>query len=291
MTIDAPSGKGSRTRPWLERLTQAFGNEPRDRQELLELLLKAKSRAILDIDALTMIEGVLGVSDLRVRDIMIPRAEMDVIERAAALDRILPTIIESAHSRYPVIGEDRAEVVGILLAKDLLKYCAGKARRFNIRDVLRPAVFVPESKRLNVLLNEFRTNRNHMAIVVDEYGAAAGLVTIEDVLEQIVGDIEDEHDFEEDTMILQRTETEYTTKAQVNIEDFNEYFGAHLDDHTFDTIGGLVTNALGHLPKRGETVVIDDYEFRVIRADSRRIRLLNIRVLSPQGTKATAGGS
>ena len=290
MTSDDPSGSGSRSKPWFGRLTQAFGSEPKDREELVELLKKARARAILDIDALTMIEGVLGVSDLRVRDIMIPRAEMDVIERDAALDAILPIIVESAHSRYPVIGEDRAEVVGILLAKDLLQYCGKKARRFNIRDVLRHAVFVPESKRLNVLLNEFRSSRNHMAIVVDEYGTAAGLVTIEDVLEQIVGEIEDEYDFDEDTMILQRGETEYTAKAQVEIEDFNAYFGARLDGQHFDTIGGLVTNALGHLPKRGEIVVIDRYEFRVIRADSRKIRLLNVRLLSPEEIPAAAEG-
>ena len=290
MTSDDPASGGSRPKPWLERLTQAFGNEPRDREELLELLKKAKSRAILDTEALTMIEGVLGVADLRVRDIMIPRAEMDVIDRDAALEQILPLVIESAHSRYPVVGDDRAEVVGILLAKDLLQYCVTKARRFNIRDVLRSAVFVPESKRLNVLLNEFRTSRNHMAIVVDEYGAAAGLVTIEDVLEQIVGEIEDEYDFDEDTMILQRSDTEFTVKAQVDIEDFNEHFGASLDEQGFDTIGGLVTNALGHLPKRGETAVIDRYEFRVIRADSRKIRLLNIRVLAPDEVPVTAEG-
>ena len=207
MNSDAPSSRDSRRRSWLDRLTQALGSEPQNRAELIELLQSARKRAILDTDALTMIEGVLGVADLRVRDIMIPRAEMDVIERDASLEEILPAITRAAHSRYPVIGDDRAEVLGILLAKDLLQYCGQNAKGFNMRDVLRPAVFVPESKRLNVLLNEFRTNRNHMAIVVDEYGAAAGLVTIEDVLEQIVGEIEDEYDFDEDTMILQRSET------------------------------------------------------------------------------------
>jgi len=291
MTSDAPSTSGARSKSWLKRFTQAFASEPENREELLELIQDAKHRAILDTDALAMIEGVLGVSDLRVRDIMIPRAEMDVIERDADLESILPLITESAHSRYPVIGDDRAEVVGILLAKDLLQYCGRDAKRFNIRDVVRSAVFVPESKRLNVLLKEFRTSRNHMAIVVDEYGSAAGLVTIEDVLEQIVGEIEDEYDFDEGTMILQRSEHEYTAKAQVSIEDFNEHFHSALDEENFDTIGGLVTNALGHMPTRGETAVIDRFEFRVVRADSRKVRLLNIRLLESDAPSLAAEGS
>ena len=280
MSNDEAAGSDSTPRTWINRLTQAFSSEPKDREQLLELLRDAGRRALLDIDALSMIEGVVGVADLRVRDIMIPRAEMDVIERDGSLDDILPVIIESAHSRYPVIADDRAEVVGILLAKDLLQYCSSSAARFSIRDVVRPAVFVPESKRLNVLLKEFRTSRNHMAIVIDEYGAAAGLVTIEDVLEQIVGEIEDEHDFDEGTQIMQRGEGEYTAKAQVSIEDFNERFGAALDEETFDTLGGLVTHAIGHLPKRGEKAVIGQFEFTVVRADSRKIRLLNIRELT-----------
>jgi magnesium and cobalt transporter len=196
------------------------------------------------------------------------------------MEEILPVVIESAHSRFPVIGDDRGEVVGILLAKDLLAYCGERKRRFDMRDLLRAAVFVPESKRLNVLLNEFRSSRNHMAIVVDEFGAASGLVTIEDVLEQIVGEIEDEHDFDEGTLILQRGEREFTAKALTPIEDFNEYFGTDFSDDEFDTIAGLVTNALGHLPKRGETAEIGSFRFKVLRADSRRIHLLNIRLLS-----------
>lgn len=287
MTSDAPSGSGSRTKGWVNRIAQALGSEPKDRDELLDLLKHAKNRAILDSEALAMIEGVLGVSDLRVRDIMIPRAEMVVIERDAPLDAILPVIISSAHSRFPVIGDDRAEVVGILLAKDLLQYCSSKKKkRFNIRDVLRATVLVPESKRLNVLLHEFRTIRNHMAIVIDEYGTAAGLVTIEDVLEQIVGEIEDEYDFDEGTLILKRNDKEYTAKAQVDIEDFNEHFDAKLDEADYDTIGGLVTHAIGHLPKRGESVTIDRFEFQVVRADSRKIRLLNIRVLESGDSQA-----
>ena len=274
---DKPPNRG--LTPWLKRIGKSFCSGPETREELLEQLKIARSRALIDMDALDMIEGVLSVSDLRVRDIMIPRAEMTVLNRDDDLEKLLPLVIETAHSRFPVINDDKAEIIGILLAKDLLQYCGTTTNVFNIRDVLRNAVFVPESKRLNVLLKEFRTRRNHMAIVIDEYGAAAGLVTIEDVLEQIVGEIEDEYDFEEDVQILQRTDTEYTVKAQVEIEDFNQHFNSNLDDREFDTIGGLVTNAIGHLPKRGERVVIDHFEFRVIRADSRKIRLLAIHLL------------
>ncbi len=270
----------SRTRGWLERLGQLFGGEPQDREQLVELLKDARERSLFDTDALMMIEGVLGVSDLRVRDIMIPRAEMVSIRRGDSLDRILATAVESAHSRFPVTGDDKGEVVGILLAKDLLAFCVESSRRvFNIRDLLRPAVFVPWSKRLNVLLKEFRASRNHMAIVVDEYGSAAGLITIEDVLEQIVGDIEDEHDFEEDAEILRRSEEEFTAKARTSIEDFNVYFGTDFPDDDFDTIGGLVVNALGHLPKRGETVELGGFRFTVMRADSRRVHLVCVERL------------
>ncbi|MEN8214658.1 MAG: transporter associated domain-containing protein, partial [Pseudomonadota bacterium] len=242
-------------------------------------LKSARSHGLIEMDALDMIEGVLSVSDLRVRDIMIPRAEMAVIGRDDTLQQVLPLVIKTAHSRFPVINDDKAEIIGILLAKDLLQYCGTTTNSFNIRDVLRKAVFVPESKRLNVLLKEFRTRRNHMAIVIDEYGAAAGLVTIEDVLEQIVGEIEDEYDFEEDVQILQRTDNEYTAKGQLEIDDFNAFFNSNLASREFDTIGGLVTNAMGHLPKRGESVTIDHFEFRIIRADSRRVRLLEIHTL------------
>ena len=227
-----------------------------------------------------MMEGVLQVAELRVRDIMIPRAQMVVVGRNNPLDKVLSVAIESAHSRFPVTGDDRSEVVGILLAKDLLNYCGEKGRYFNIRDVLRAAVFVPESKRLNVLLQEFRASRNHMAIVVDEYGAASGLVTIEDVLEQIVGEIEDEYDFDEGASILKRSEYEFTAKAHTAIDDFNEYFGSEFEDEDLDTIGGLVTQALGHLPKRGEKVTIDRFQFQILRADSRKIHLLSIRLLA-----------
>ncbi len=276
---DSNPRNGSLTKSWIKRLLRSIGNEPENKEELIELLRDAKQRALLDTKALSMMEGVLQVSEMRVRDIMIPRANMVVVERDAPLEQILPIVIDSAHSRFPVIDDDRSEVVGILMAKDLLAYSIEGGRRFDMRDLLRAAVFVPESKRLNVLLNEFRASRNHMAIVVDEYGAAAGLVTIEDVLEQIVGEIEDEHDIEEGTSILKRSETEFTAKAHTSIEDFNDYFGVDMADDEFDTIAGLVTKALGHMPKRGEKVDIDRFRFKVLRADSRRIHLLSIRVL------------
>jgi magnesium and cobalt transporter len=280
---DSNLSSGSFPKTWIKKLLRSIGSEPENREQLIELLRDAKQRALLDTNALSMMEGVLQVSEMRVRDIMIPRANMAVVERDAPLEQILPIVIDSAHSRFPVIDDDRSEVVGILLAKDLLAYNLEGERRFDIRDLLRAAVFVPESKRLNVLLDEFRASRNHMAIVVDEYGAAAGLVTIEDVLEQIVGEIEDEHDIEEGTSILKRSETEFTAKAVTPIEDFNEYFQADFDDDEFDTIAGLVSKALGHLPKRGENVDIDRFRFRVLRADSRRIHLLSIRLLPQPG--------
>jgi magnesium and cobalt transporter len=274
------SSNGSLTTRWLERLFGLVG-EPRDRGDVIALLKQAKERALFDTEALAMMEGVLQVADLQVRDIMIPRAQMVVVARDQELGQILPVVTESAHSRFPVIDDDRAEVVGILLAKDLLQYCGDNAPRFKMRDVVRSAVFVPESKRLNVLLREFRASRNHMAIVIDEYGSAAGLVTIEDVLEQIVGEIEDEYDFDEGAFILKRSDDHYTVKAHTTIEDFNEYFGVEFDDSDFDTIGGLVVNALGHLPARGESVTVAQFRFKVVRADSRKVRLLNVERLAP----------
>ena len=273
---------GIRTARWLERLFPGSFSEPRDRKELIALLQQAKDRALFDTEALAMMEGVLQVSDLQVRDIMIPRAQMVVVERDAELSQVLPVVVESAHSRFPVIDDDRAEVVGIMLAKDLLQYCGDAAPRFKMRDIVRSAVFVPESKRLNVLLREFRASRNHMAIVIDEYGSAAGLVTIEDVLEQIVGEIEDEYDFDEGAFILKRGANNYTIKAHTTIEDFNEYFGVTFDDSDYDTIGGLTINAFGHLPSRGESVDVGGFHFTVVRADSRRVRLLNVeRITEP----------
>ncbi|WP_456373649.1 HlyC/CorC family transporter [Thiolapillus sp.] len=264
--------------------------EPESREELVAVLKQARARHLMDGEALSMMEAVLQVSELRVRDIMIPRARMVVVERDRPMDEILPVIVESAHSRFPVIGDDRSEVVGILLAKDLLQYCGPSAPSFNMRDVLRSAVFVPESKRLNVLLKEFRLSRNHMAIVIDEYGGAAGLITIEDVLEQIVGEIEDEYDFDEGAYILKRGRDLYTAKAHTTIEDFNEFFHTDFMDDDYDTIGGMVVNALGHMPSRGEAVDIGDFRFTVVRADSRKVRLLNIERRPDGGQSVTTGG-
>lgn len=269
---------GGEHRNWLERLTHFVSGEPEDRDDLLELLRTAQKRNLIEQEALSMIEGVLQVSELRVRDISIPRSQMVVVPQDAEIEAIFPLVAETAHSRYPVIGEDRTEVVGILLVKDLLLHSVRNRNRL-VREVMRPALFVPDSKRLNVLLMEFRATRSHMAIVVDEYGGAAGLVTIEDVLEQIVGDIEDEYDFGEEEFIFRKTETEFTLKALTPIDDFNEYFGAELTDGEFDTIGGLIAHELGHVPKRGEKLDLGRYRFTVIRADSRRVELLKLVVL------------
>jgi len=270
---------GAQVRVWLKQLGRLIGSEPQDKAQLVELLQDAGSRALFDAEALSMMEGVLEVADLRVRDIMIPRADVVCVRRDDPLEEILRVAVESAHSRFPVIGDDKGEVVGMLLAKDMLPLCVNSKERriFNIRDLLRSAVFVPESKRLNVLLKEFRTSRNHMAIVVDEYGNAAGVVTIEDVLEQIVGEIEDEHDFDEGPPIFKRSAREYTAKARTTIEEFNDYFGSDLPDAAFDTIGGLVVNAFGRLPKRGERIQVAHFRFTVMRADSRRIHLLGVQ--------------
>jgi len=264
---------------WLRRLVG--GGEPRDRAELTDDLRQAGSRGLIDADALTMIEGVLGVADLQVRDIMVPRSQMVVLDRDDTPEKVLPVIVESGHSRFPVIGEDRDQVVGLLLAKDLLRYFSEGGREdFDMRDLLRPAVFVPESKHLNVLLKEFRVSRNHMAVVVDEYGGVSGLVTIEDVIEEIVGDIADEYDIEEDQTIRREGERHFAVHALARIEDFNEYFGTSFSDEEFDTIGGLVMHQFGRLPKRGEAVTIGGIEFKVLRSDRRRIDML--RVTSPQ---------
>jgi len=269
-------------RSWLERISQALSGEPKDRDQLLEVLRDAQEREIIDAESLGMIEGVLQIADMQARDIMVPRSQMIVVERDIAPEDYLPVLIESAHSRFPVIGENRDEVVGILLAKDLLSYFAKSEKTaFDLRDVVRPPVFIPESKRLNVLLKEFRSNRNHMAIVVDEFGGVAGLVTIEDVLEEIVGEIEDEYDFDEDTFIVKYNANKFSVKALTPIEDFNEYFSTQFSDEEFDTIGGLVLNEFGYLPKRGEKVQIGDFVFSVLRADNRRIHLLNVAKLEP----------
>jgi hemolysin (HlyC) family protein len=277
----AEDGRPGERRGWLKRLKQQMSGEPQDRAALLEELREATERGLVDADALEMLEGVLAVGDLQVRDIMVPRSQMAVVERDNPPETLLPVVVESGHSRFPVIGEDRDQVVGILLAKDLLRYYVESRREdFDIREVVRPAVFVPESKRLNVLLTEFRKNRHHMAIVVDEYGGVAGLVTIEDVIEQIVGDIADEYDVEEDQPIRRESERAFTVRALTRIADFNAYFSTSFGDEEFDTIGGLIVHAFGRLPRRGESVRIGEFEFRVLRGDRRRIDL--VRVATPR---------
>jgi len=263
----------------IERLTAWLSPEPDNREELLQLLHVAYDNNLLDADALSMIEGVMQVSEMQVREIMIPRSQMDVVDIDDAHDDILKFVIATAHSRFPVIDGERDNVLGILLAKDLLRLCAGES--INLRETLRPAVFIPESKRLNVLLREFRASRNHIAIVVNEYGGVAGLVTIEDVLEQIVGDIEDEFDYDEsEANIVAEQGNHFRVKAQTEIADFNETLGADFSDIEFDTVGGLVVNAFGHLPKRGESVEIGAFRFQVTRADSRRIHTLQVTPLN-----------
>ena len=271
-----PAGKAVIARPSLwERLTHYLLREPEDRDDLVEILHAAFERHLLDAEALAMIEGVLQVGDLQVRDIMIPRSQIDMIHLQEAPEAFVPFVIETAHSRFPVFDQNRDDIVGILLAKDLLRYFAG--HEFNLRDMLRPAVFVPESKRLNILLKEFRHNRNHMAIVVDEYGGVSGLVTIEDVIEQIVGDIEDEHDYDEpEDNILEDRMGRWRVKATTDVTDFNAVTGASLTGGDLHTIGGLVLAAFGRLPKRGEMVELGGYVFHVLRADSRRIHSLMV---------------
>lgn len=262
----------------LERLSALLSREPEDREELLSLLHSAHDRNLFDADALAIIEGALQVSDMQVRDVMIPRAQIDVVSIEDSVEEITRFAISAAHSRFPVIGESKDDVIGILLAKDLLRVFAGEA--FNLREMLRPAVFVPESKRLNVLLRDFRVSRNHMAIVVDEYGGVAGLVTIEDVLEQIVGDIEDEYDFDEaaDNIILDQA-GRYRVKAGTEIEDFNAAFATDFSDSEYDTVGGLLIRRLGRLPKRNEIVELAGLRFQVLRADSRRVYSLLVERL------------
>jgi magnesium and cobalt transporter len=258
----------------LERLSALILREPGDRGELTRLLRSAYSRNLLDADALSIIEGALTVSEMQVRDIMIPRAQVDFIDIHEPVEKFIPQLISTAHSRFPVIDQNRDDVIGILLAKDLLRHYAGE-ENFNVREMLRPAVFVPEAKRLNVLLREFRASRNHMAIVVDEYGGMAGLVTIEDVLEQIVGDIEDEYDFDEASdNIIPEPGGRWRVKALTQIADLNQTLGAKFPDETADTAGGLVIAHLGRLPKRGETVTIEGVRFQILRADSRRVYTL-----------------
>ena len=269
-------------RSLLERLSSMLLREPEDRGQLVELLHGAFEKNLLDADALSMIEGVMQVSEMQARDVMIPRSQMDMIDVEESPDAFIPFVIETAHSRFPVYENGKDNVIGILLAKDLLRYYAN-ANDFDVRDMLRPAVFAPESKRLNILLRDFKANRNHIAIVVDEYGGVAGLVTIEDVLEQIVGDIEDEFDFDEtEDNILPDKSGKFRVKAVTEIVDFNEAFETRFSDDDFDTVGGLVINRFGRVPKRGESVTFDGFKFVVLRADSRKVHSLLIeRMVAP----------
>jgi len=271
---------GNTTGRWLKRFTQTLAGEPQDREDVLEQLRDASERGVIDAEALLMLEGVLEVSELQVRDIMVPRGQMVFVRRDWSPEQILPVVVESGHSRFPVMDDDRDDIVGVLLAKDLLKlFAARDDERFDIREYMRPVVFVPESKRLNVLLKEFRRNRNHMAMVVDEYGGVSGLVTIEDVIEQIIGEIDDEFDVEEDQNIRKEAEKQFAVRGVTRLEEFNEYFGTQFSDEEFDTVAGLIMKQLGRLPRRGEALNIGGFEFRVVRGDRRRVD--GLRVMTP----------
>ncbi len=287
------SDQAGLTGRWLKRLAHSISGEPRDLAQLAEVFSDARERGLIEADVLQMLEAVLEVSEIQVRDIMVPRSQMVVINRDDPVARILPVVIESGHSRFPVVGEDRDEVAGILLAKDLLRFFVeDEPAEFDIKECLRPAVFIPESKRLNVLLKEFRVTHNHMAIVVDEYGGVSGLLTIEDVLEQIVGDIGDEYDLDEGEGegIRKEAERTWTVPALTRIEDFNQSFGTRFSDDECDTIGGLILQELGRMPRRGEAVQIGGFELKVTRADRRRIETL--RVITPRDIdmRPTDGG-
>jgi magnesium and cobalt transporter len=266
---------------WLRRVVESLAGEPQDLHQLEGILADAKDRGLIDGEVLRMLEGVLEVSEIQVRDVMVPRSQMVVVQRDDLPERILPIVIESGHSRFPVVGEDRDEVIGILLAKDLLRFFAqADSGEFDIRECVRPAVFIPEAKRLNVLLKEFRVSHNHMAIVVDEYGGVSGLLTIEDVLEQIVGDIGDEYDVDETETIRKEGERTFAVPALTKIDEFNSVFGTRFSDEECDTIGGLVLHELGRMPRRGEAIEIGGLELKVHRADRRRIDTL--RVTTPR---------
>jgi magnesium and cobalt transporter len=274
------SSNGSGKKTWVEKIGAVFSNQPPDRDQLLETLNEACEQGIVDTDALAMMEGALEVSETQVRDAMIPRSQMVVVHNDSDLEEFLPRILECGHSRFPVIGEDKDEVVGILMAKDLLPHLASGGEEFDLADAIRPAVVIPESKRLNVLLRDFRVSRNHMAIVVDEYGGVSGLITIEDVLEEIVGEIDDEYDEEEEALILQVGENRYQVQALTPIDDLNDQFDSDLSDDDYGTVGGLLLAEFGRVPEFDDIVILaDKFEFRVVKADSRRIITLEMNVL------------
>ena len=272
------SRNGSPNRTFLEKITQFLSGEPQNRSELLEVLQTAQENNLIDAEAMGIIQGALQVSDMKVREIMVPLSQAITLGINEKPEAYLPKVIDSAHSRFPVHGENKEEIIGILLAKDLLPLAGvNRLDKVQLKDLIRPASFVPESKRLNVLLREFRQKRTHMAIVINEYGVMCGLVTIEDVLEQIVGEIEDEHDFEGDYLIKETEDSSYIVKAITPVDEFNEHFGANFSEEEFDTIGGIVLNNFGYLPKRDESIKIDHFTFTVLNADNRAIRLLEVK--------------
>lgn len=286
MSEEPPSSTGSApSKTWIERMFASFASEPKSREELLDIIKGAVDNKVVDMEALTIIEGALDVAQQQVREIMVPRSQMVVIKEEETPKEFLPKVIESGHSRFPVIGESSDDVKGILLAKDLLPLILGGASDFSFDEILRTANIIPESKRLNVLLKEFREKRYHMAIVIDEYGGISGLVSIEDILEEIVGEIEDETDDNEgEDFIRQVSENDFIVKALTRIDDFNEFFNASVPDDGFDTIGGIVMQAFGHMPGRNEYVEVHDFSFRVLYSDSRKIHLLRITKLEKKKT-------
>ncbi|HXH00680.1 MAG TPA: transporter associated domain-containing protein [Xanthomonadaceae bacterium] len=269
-----------RGRSWLDRISSLLSGEPTSRSDLVELLRDAQADGLIDPDTLRMMEGAIAMSALSVGDIMIPRAQVVALPADASLEELMRQVVESGHSRFPVHGEDRDDVIGVLLAKDLLRVFVAEHAPASVHELLRPAVLIPESKRLDLLLKEFRQSRNHMAIVVDEHGGVAGVVTIEDVLEQIVGEIDDEHDEADDptAMIAAHVDGQFVVDALTPIADFNERFGADFDDDEYDTIGGLVTAAIGHLPEAGDELTLSRFSFRVARADARRVHAFHVGV-------------
>jgi len=277
---DDDSRNGSSGKTFLDKISHFLSGEPQSRKELLEILRTAQENGLLDHEALSIIQGALQVSDMKVREIMIPRTQSVMIPVNATPNEYLELVIDSAHSRFPVYGETKDDIEGLLLAKDLLPLAAkSKLEKTSLKNLIRPATFIPESKRLNVLLREFRETRTHMAVVIDEYGVMAGLVTIEDVLEQIVGEIEDEHDIDDEHLIKHGKDNQFIVKAITPVEEFNEHFNSTINESEFDTIGGIVLSCFGHLPERGESIDVDSFRFKVLNADNRAIRLLEVTPL------------
>lgn len=277
MTHDTPPSSLSKYKNIISHLTKFLQNNPQDQNDLINVLKYARRKHLLDAEALSMIERVFQFSKMRVKDIMVPRIQMNVVKKEVTLEKIFSIVVELGHSRFPVIEEDRSKVVGILLAKDLLAYSLGNKKQ-KVADIMRPVSLIPESKRLNVLLKEFRTEFKHMAIIVDEYGMVSGLVTIEDVLEEIVGEIRDEHTDKEESYVQKCSDKKYNIKALMPIIEFNQFFSSNVADAEHDTIGGFIIHQLGHVPKKGEKVMYDKFNFEVLHADNRRINLLKLKL-------------